>query len=89
MTNSIKFRYIRSNARVAYDDAGKQYAQARLQYKVKFLCFFYKWVTVNSSYYKDCYRNQLTPNEVLAYLKGQGQQFKCVKLENRAFNRKV
>ena len=89
MTNSIRFRYIRGNVRVAYDDASKLYSQARLQYKVKFLCFFYKWVTVNSSYYKDCYYNRLTPDQIFNKLKVEGQQFKCVKLESREFNRKV
>jgi hypothetical protein len=89
MTTSIGFRYIRSNVRVAYDDASDLYAQARLQYKVRFLFFFYRWVTVNSSYYEDGRGNLLTPDIVLKYLKSEGQKFKSIKLNDRAFNRKV
>lgn len=82
----MNIRYIRSNARVTYDDANKSYPQARLQYKVKVFLFFYKWVTVNSSYYTDCWYNKLTPDQIFENLKREGQKFKCLKHDRRRFN---
>ncbi len=85
----MKYRYIKSNVRVSYESPDKLHAQAYLQYRVKMWGLFNRWVTVNSSYYTDCYYNSLTPDQIFTTLKREGQQFKSVKLNNRNFSKQI
>ncbi len=84
-----RVRYVKYCVRVVYDDPKKSYAQAYLQYKVKFWMLFSRWVKVNSSYYTDCWGNSLTPDEIFNNLKNEGQEYKRVKLRQRNFDKAI
>lgn len=76
--------YHRKKVRVKFDRASKEYPQAYLQYKVKL-----RWVTVNESYYHDCYNNELSPSQIFNELIKEGQRFKCIKIKQRNFDRNL
>jgi hypothetical protein len=85
-----KIRKYRYNVRVIYDDPKDCYPQAYLQYKVKFFFgLLSRWVSVNSSYYKDCYHNRLTPSQIFKNLTKEGQEYKAIKLDRRKFRKAI
>ena len=74
----MKYHYIRSNVRVKFDSPLKEHAKCYLQYKVRFLALFNRWVTVNNVYYEHRFNARLghhwDAKEMISYLKNSGDK---------------
>ena len=89
----MKYHYIRSNVRVKFDSPLKEHARCYLQYKVRFLVLFSKWVTVNKVYYEHGFITGLgkewDAKEMIRYLKNSGQEYKSIKVIKRQLERDI
>ena len=84
----MKYHYIRSNVRVKFDSPSDEFARCYLQYKVRFLVLFSKWITVNKVYYEHRF-NEWSAKQMIHYLKSRGQEYKSIKIMKRQLERDI